>query len=85
MHRNKWSKWFVTKEEYKEAKYPDYCSGWAYVTNHKTVKSILEESKKVENHFWIDDVYITGILRKLLPSVKLFDWSMSFLRFVGTT
>ncbi len=35
------NKWFVSNEEFQENVYPDYCAGWAYVTNIQTVASII--------------------------------------------
>jgi hypothetical protein len=35
------SKWFVSINEFPGQTYPEYCAGWAYVTNHKTIDNIL--------------------------------------------
>ena len=35
------NKWFVSFQDYPQEFYPDYCCGWAYVTNIPTIKSIL--------------------------------------------
>ena len=35
------SKWYVSKEDYADESYPEYCCGWAYVTNVATMKNIL--------------------------------------------
>ena len=40
-HRNPENKWYVTREEYSRDYYPEYCAGWAYVTNIKTISSVL--------------------------------------------
>lgn len=58
------SKWFVTKEDFSGDIYPDFLSGWFYITSLKNAQLLVSASKQVENLFWIDDVYITGILRK---------------------
>lgn len=56
------SKWAVTKGEFAGQQYPSFCSGWAYLTTISTIKSWLCAAKKP--HFWVDDVYVTGFLRK---------------------
>lgn len=55
------SKWYVTKEEYPRTSYPNFLSGWFYVTNIPTVNLLLKTSKDVP-YFWIDDLYVTGLL-----------------------
>ena len=39
--RNPGNKWFVSYQEYSKDVYPDFCSGWAYVTNINTISAIL--------------------------------------------
>ncbi|XP_037955857.1 beta-1,3-galactosyltransferase bre-2-like [Teleopsis dalmanni] len=63
--RNKTSKWYVPMEEYSESVYPDYVSGWFYITNLLTSKYIAKEAQKTP-FFWIDDVFVTGIIRQNL-------------------
>ncbi|KAH9400967.1 hypothetical protein TYRP_002549 [Tyrophagus putrescentiae] len=57
------SKWSVTREEFSEAYYPPFCSGWAYLTTPETIIRWLCAVPKTR-FFWIDDVYVTGMLRK---------------------
>lgn len=63
-HQNKW---FVSTDEFDGDVYPDYLSGWMYVTIPHTarvlVQAAFKESSKI---FWIDDTWITGILRAKL-------------------
>lgn len=56
------SKWFVSKDVYPDEKYPDYCSGSSYLMNTNDAKKIYSVSNQT-NFFWIDDVFVTGILR----------------------
>ena len=35
------NKWYVSYQEYPDEFFPEYCCGWAYVTNIPTIKSIL--------------------------------------------
>ncbi|XP_054713173.1 beta-1,3-galactosyltransferase 5-like [Uloborus diversus] len=55
------SKWYITKEEYKEDKFENYCSGWAYLTTIN-VAGKLHQMAKITPYFWVDDVHVTGTL-----------------------
>ncbi|CAG0889591.1 unnamed protein product [Cyprideis torosa] len=55
------NKWYVSHEEYSQDVYPRFLSGWAYATNPQTA-SRLVQAALVEPVFWIDDVYVTGLL-----------------------
>lgn len=59
--RSKNSKWFVSKEEFKQDIYPDFLSGWAWMTSPFTAKSLVNQAQ-VSDMFWIDDLWITGML-----------------------
>ena len=73
------SKWYVPYSEYKHDLYPEYCAGWAYVTNIETMTSVLNASRN-ESYFWIDDLYVTGILlQKLVEETIIYDWRNLFL------
>jgi hypothetical protein len=71
------SKWFVTKEEYVLDYYPSYCAGWAYATNVRTIRSVLSTAENRSDYFWIDDVFVTGILRP--ADANVYDWQKAFL------
>ncbi|CAK9813152.1 Beta-1,3-galactosyltransferase 1 [Anthophora plagiata] len=58
------NKWFVTREDFPDNIYPDFLSGWFYITSLKVVQLLVSTSKQFKNFFWIDDVFITGILRQ---------------------
>lgn len=78
-HRNVNSKWYVSTEEYAEDMYPDYCCGWAYVTNVATLNTILEVSANA-SYFWIDDLFVTGTLvRQSKKAIQIYDWRYNFL------
>lgn len=73
------AKHFVSFQEYPEEYYPNFCSGWAYVTNINTIENLLHVSKE-QKYFWIDDLYITGMLpKRFLPTLKYFQWNNNFL------
>ncbi|XP_037935575.1 beta-1,3-galactosyltransferase 5-like [Teleopsis dalmanni] len=63
--RNIANKWFVSSQEYIGDIYPDYLSGWLYITNSATATKLVYEAQQ-SNFFWIDDTWVTGILREKL-------------------
>lgn len=69
--RNIRNKWYVSEVEFKNDEYPPFLSGWVYVATIKAITSILQASEKTPC-FWIDDVFVTGILRKN-AGLRLFD------------
>ncbi|RZB41646.1 beta-1,3-galactosyltransferase 5, partial [Asbolus verrucosus] len=70
------NKWYVTKEEYRHSKYPPFVSGWFYVTTPKIAGKLVFLSHYFD-YFWIDDVYVTGILTQKLR-IKLYDLKKYF-------
>lgn len=73
--RNQANKWYVRPEEYSQNIYPPYLSGWLYVTNPKTALRLVDRAQE-EPIFWIDDTWVTGILRKSIgiPLQRLNSW-----------
>ncbi|CAH1792064.1 unnamed protein product, partial [Owenia fusiformis] len=51
----------ATKEEYAKDMYPPFCNGLAFIYSMSAVKAIYKASL-YEPFFWIDDVFITGVL-----------------------
>lgn len=58
------NKWFATREDFPGEIYPDFLSGWFYITNLKVAQLLVNTSEKFKNFFWIDDVFVSGILRQ---------------------
>lgn len=58
-------KWIVTYEEYQYDFYPKYCGGLAYLATPNVIHEIYGVSRMHNKFLWIDDVYVTGILREL--------------------
>ncbi|KAJ6639940.1 Beta-1,3-galactosyltransferase 5 [Pseudolycoriella hygida] len=56
------SKWYVSRDVYPIDTYPAFCSGSAYLVKAKDAKKIYDVSNSTK-FFWIDDVFVTGILR----------------------
>ena len=52
----------VPEEWPSEVMYPSYCNGWLYVVTPKIIRHLLIAVPSAPFIF-IDDVYITGILR----------------------
>ena len=55
------SKWYVSYDTYPFDYYPRYCEGFSYITNIETIKIMYKQSRIIPR-FWIDDVYVTGLL-----------------------
>ncbi|XP_014211595.1 acetylgalactosaminyl-O-glycosyl-glycoprotein beta-1,3-N-acetylglucosaminyltransferase-like [Copidosoma floridanum] len=62
--RNTASKWFVKEEEFPNEVYPDFLSGWFYAIDIRAALKLIYQSKHHFNYFWIDDLFVTGILRE---------------------
>ncbi|KAK9886752.1 hypothetical protein WA026_018404 [Henosepilachna vigintioctopunctata] len=59
------SKYRVSFDEYSAKTFPVYCSGWFILYSPDVVFSLYQEAQKSQ-YFWIDDVFLTGILAKRL-------------------
>lgn len=60
-------KWCVKRNELPGMSFfPQYCAGIAYVISRQLVKQLYEASRSTP-FFWIDDVYVTGLLTKKVP------------------
>lgn len=66
-HRDESSKWFVTRQEFQDDYYPDYLTGLFYITVPFTARHLVKAAREEKsNVYWIDDVWITGMLREKL-------------------
>ena len=54
-------KWFLSAEEWPWSHFPAYFSGPNILITGKSITPLLDAAK-VTPYFWIDDVYVTGIL-----------------------
>ncbi|XP_077376989.1 beta-1,3-galactosyltransferase 2-like [Festucalex cinctus] len=82
--RDKMSKWYVSKEEYPEAKYPNFCSGTGYVLSGDMALKIFMTSQSVRR-MHLEDVHVAVCVAKLglkpvdLPNGVLFNhWRVPF-------
>ncbi len=64
-------KWKLSVSEYPFAIFPPYESGSCYVISSDLVRDLFETSEYVP-HIFIDDVYITGILAKIVGAKHLY-------------
>ena len=72
------SKWYVKSSEFPGQKnYPKYCSGITYVLSNDIVPELLQKSYSTP-FFWIDDVYITGILTAKVQSPHYVNFRKNF-------
>ena len=61
--RDNTSKWYVSEAEYAPGDYPRYCSGNAFIMDVEVPPLLLEASLETQ-FLWVDDAYLTGILRE---------------------
>jgi len=54
-------KWAVIESEFADDVYPTYCSGLAIVMSTDVVLALARVASRVA-FFWVDDVYLTGLL-----------------------
>ena len=67
--RNVGSKWYASKESYKEKRFPGYCSGTGYITSINVVNKIFAVSPKIP-FFHLEDIYVGLCLRKIGGTVR---------------
>ncbi|XP_047740241.1 beta-1,3-galactosyltransferase 5-like [Hyalella azteca] len=74
------NKWQVTQEEYVGDEYPTYLSGWFYIAPMETARKLVGNAHRFR-YFWIDDVFVTGIIAQDLQierrniDTKIETWS----------
>ena len=78
--RDTTSKWYVSEEEYPHEFYPQYCFGGAFIMDVEVVPLLLEASLDSPTFVWVDDCYLTGVLREIceisinsISSMYIFD------------
>lgn len=67
----------MTRTEYANDTYPPFLSGWLYVVAAPSVLHLLLASQRLEKYFWIDDLYVTGILAEM-AHMNLTDLRLDF-------
>ena len=61
--RDKNSKWYLSKDEFKKDQYDKYCSGSAYILSGDLPQAMYNTSWYIK-FFWVDDYYMTGMLAR---------------------
>ena len=59
----------TNRTQFRPKHYPTYCQGGAFLTDTATVKALYNASF-ITPIWWIDDVFITGILPRNIPNIK---------------
>ncbi|KAJ1112932.1 hypothetical protein NDU88_001193 [Pleurodeles waltl] len=62
--RSRFSKWYVSEEEYPAQLYPPFCSGTGYILSTDVAHNVLTVSKSVP-FFKLEDVFVGMCLQKL--------------------
>ena len=60
------AKWAISREEYPDDHYPQYCSGFAWIMSTDVIIA-LDRTADIVPFFRVDDVFITGLLTARLP------------------
>lgn len=61
VYRDQANKWSVSRAQWADEFYPPYLSGGLYMVTRDVAQQLLQQSSS-QPFFWIDDVYVTGIL-----------------------
>ncbi|XP_068230504.1 beta-1,3-galactosyltransferase 5-like [Palaemon carinicauda] len=57
----------VSRDEYPDDLYPPYCQGYSYILHREFADKMLDQDqKRTKPPFWIEDVYVTGLLTRTL-------------------
>ena len=68
-------KWYVTRQEFAGDKYPTYMLGPLYVITPDVAAQLVAGSARVP-FFWVDDVFVTGVLReRAAPGATMLDFN----------
>jgi len=72
--RDRRSKWYTATSIYPAEFYPPYSSGTGYVLGASVVRrlvALLEAGSGPVRPFWLEDIFVTGMLAAGLPDVRL--------------
>ncbi|CAG9819296.1 unnamed protein product [Phaedon cochleariae] len=59
----RYGKWKVSMEDYPNDTYPPHCPGYALIYPHDAIFALYPEAQR-GSFFWIDDVYVTGMIAR---------------------
>ncbi|GAB1600411.1 beta-1,3-galactosyltransferase 5-like, partial [Argonauta hians] len=80
--RTNGTKWFTSYAQYKGNIFPDYVSGSAYLLSVDLVPKLYAESFK-RKIFWLEDIYITGILADAVKAIRINNDKFSYFKRPG--
>jgi hypothetical protein len=63
--RSEDSKWFLSREDFPDEAFPDYCSGFTILFSADVVFKLYTVAQSLP-YFWIDDLQVTGFARSKL-------------------
>jgi beta-1,3-galactosyltransferase 1 len=66
------SKYYTSMRQYRGSMYPTYLSGAAYVISGDVIPALTTAAKTTEL-FWLEDVYITGLLARRTRAKHIFN------------
>ena len=73
--RDRRSKWYTPTSVYADEFYPPYASGTGYALGASVVRRLValvdSEESDIPRPFWLEDVYVTGMLAARLTDVRL--------------
>jgi len=72
--RDRRSKWYTATSIYPDEFYPPYTSGTGYVLGASVVHrlvAVIDAKADITYPFWLEDIFITGMLAASLPDVRL--------------
>ena len=71
--RDPTNKWYTPWDLFPAKRFPAYCSGPAYLLSMAAGKLLLAHLQKSKRVFYLEDVYVTGLLREHEPRVLMVD------------
>lgn len=68
--RDWYSRWYMSSTDYPHEFYPDFASGQIYILTADLLPKLLKAASQVKP-IYLEDVWITGILREHIPEAKI--------------
>lgn len=72
VHRRPGQKWYVTKDEYPWDTYPSFITAHGFIMTKSVVKYLYNRAIS-KRFFWLDDVFVTGLVLLGTSDVKIID------------
>ena len=83
-------KWYISKDIYPYKRYPRFCQGFAVIFSSDVAAKLYKRSLATKP-FWVDDLWVTGILRAKLdipfhsskPNRTIIEWNIDTEKWDG--